>query len=153
MRRRLMRNLVLLVVVALIVIQFFPPARTNPPINPSATFEAIAKPDPGAAVVIQRACRDCHSNSTVWPWYSHIAPASWLIADDVKEGRAHLNFSEWSYYGPEMSMMKLKQVCSEVKEGGMPLWQYKLLHPGARLSQQDVEKLCLASSPTANLQR
>jgi hypothetical protein len=104
------------------------------------------------AALVRRACHDCHSNNTVWPWYSRIAPVSWLIADDVKGGRAHLNFSEWSYYGPEMSMLKLKQACTEVKAGDMPLWQYKLLHSQARLSQTDIEKLCSASAPPADLQ-
>jgi hypothetical protein len=152
MRRKLMRNVFLCVAVGLIAIQFFQPDRTNPPVNPASTFDAVARPDPGTAAIIQRACQDCHSNSTVWPWYSRIAPVSWLIAGDVKEGRAHLNFSEWSYYGPDMSMMKLKQICGEVKEGGMPLWQYRLLHPAARLSQQDIEQLCNASGPIADLQ-
>jgi hypothetical protein len=136
-------RLILLAVVLLLVIgQFFPPDRVNPPVNPAATFEAAASPAPAMAAVVHRACYDCHSNATIWPWYSRYAPVSWLVADDVKEGRRHLNFSEWAKYGPELAKEKLSGVCNEVKEGGMPLWQYRLIHPEARLSPEDVNVLC-----------
>ena len=70
--------------------------------------------------VIGRACSDCHSNHTVWPWYSRISPVSWLVARDVKEGRAKLNFSQWNIYSPEMTRIKLGEICEEVKKGEMP---------------------------------
>jgi len=145
-----MRTTIRIILIAILLLillgRFVPPDLSNPPINPAATFEAVAKPNPAAAAVLQRACYDCHSNRTVWPWYSRVAPASWLVAGDVKEGRAHLNLSEWANYGSEMAAEKLRGICNEAKSGAMPLWQYRLIHPQARLSADDVNALC---APTA----
>jgi len=136
----------LAVLLILVAAQFFQPDKANPPAVPAADFEVVAKPHPEVAAIVKRACRDCHSNNTTWPWYSRIVPASWLIAGDVKEGRAHLNFSEWRLLGAEMSRLRLKEACGEVKSGGMPLWQYRLMHPEARLSEADIQTLCAAAS-------
>jgi hypothetical protein len=140
--RTTIKLVLIAIVLLLLVSQFFPPERTNPPVNPAATFEAVAKPGPALVAILQRACYDCHSQNTVWPWYSRFAPGSWLVADDVKKGRARVNFSEWANYGPEMSKEKLRGICSKVRDGEMPLWQYRLLHPEARLSAEDVNTLC-----------
>lgn len=129
--------------------QFFQPARTNPPEVPAATFEAVAETSPEVKAIIQWACRDCHSNSTVWPWYSRFAPVSWMVADHVREGRARLNFSEWNLYGPDMSRLRLKEACQQVQAGEMPVWSYRLMHPEARLTVSDVRALCAdTGSPT-----
>ena len=139
---RKLKYIVLVLVFLFAGSQFIRPDRANPLINPAATFEAVAKPDAGFAAIVQRACYNCHSNQTVWPWYSRIAPVSWLVADDVKEGRAHLNFSEWGMLGAEAAKLRLQGVCDEVKAGDMPLWQYRLIHPEAKLSAEDVKTLC-----------
>ncbi len=140
-----LKYIVLAVVILLAGAQFIRPDRSNPPVNPAATFEAVAAPSPEFTAIVSRACYDCHSNNTVWPWYSRIAPVSWLVADDVKEGRAHLNFSDWGLLGTEMVRTRLKDICEETQSGGMPLWQYRLMHPEAKLSEQDVKVLCSAS--------
>jgi hypothetical protein len=127
--------------------QFLRPVRTNPPADPAASFEALLKPPQETAVVVKRACGDCHSNETVWPWYSKIAPVSWVVADDVKQGRAHLNLSEWNRLSPEMSQTRIREMCREAKEGGMPLFAYRLIHPAAKLSASDVAAIC--SAPVA----
>jgi cytochrome c5 len=129
-------------VVALILAQFIQPERTNPSSHPAASFVAVAKPSAEAAAVVGRACRDCHSNETVWPWYSRIAPASWLIARDVKEGRAKLNFSQWNIYSPEMMRIKMGEVCEEVRKGGMPPRYYVPMHPETRVTPQEVNAIC-----------
>jgi hypothetical protein len=151
MPRKKAKVLIAGTLVLLIAIQFVQPDRTNPPANPAARFEAVAKPSPEIAGILKRACGDCHSNETKWPWYSRIAPVSWLVADDVKQGRAHLNFSEWNFLGPEASAIKLRDACKEVRSGDMPLWQYKLIHPEARITQADIDKICSASGPQATL--
>jgi hypothetical protein len=125
-----------------LAIQFIRPERTNPPVDPAATFEAVAKPDPQLAAIVRRACRDCHSHDTKWPWYSLIAPVSWLVADDVEQGRAHLNFSRWNLLSPEMSKLRMKEACREVRSKGMPPWQYRLMHPEARIGDEDVAMFC-----------
>ncbi len=130
------------VVILLAGSQFIQSDRTNPPINPAATIEAVAKPSAEFTAVVSRACYNCHSNNTVWPWYSRIAPVSWLLADDVKEGRAHLNFSEWGLLGADVARTRLKDACDEVQAGDMPLWQYRLIHPEAKLSAEDVKVVC-----------
>lgn len=140
--REILKYGALVLIVLLVGAQFFQPPRTNPPENPAATFEAVAETNPEVKAIIQRACRNCHSNSTVWPWYSHIAPVSWVVADHVREGRAHLNFSEWNLYGREMSKLRLKEACQEVKAGEMPIWSYRLMHREARLTASDVGTLC-----------
>ncbi|MGC9969627.1 MAG: heme-binding domain-containing protein [Bryobacteraceae bacterium] len=142
MRRKWVKIALFLVVAILGAAQFFPPQRTNPPSDPSASFEALAKPSPELAAIVERACRDCHSNRTVWPWYSRVAPVSWLVAGDVREGRENLNFSEWNLLTPEMSRSRMRKVCEEVKSGDMPPWSYTLVHSRAKLSGADVQALC-----------
>ena len=107
MVKRVLKYGIGVLLVTLIVSQFIQPERTNPPADPAASFEAVAKPPREVAAVFGRACGDCHSNQTVWPWYSRISPVSWLVVGDVKEGRAKLNFSQWNIYSPEMTRIKL----------------------------------------------
>ncbi len=127
-------------------VQFFQPERVNPPADPSASFEAVVKPPRHAAQVLARSCADCHSHQTVWPWYSRLAPVSWLVAGDVKEGRSRLNLSVWNIYSPEMSAIRQRAICEEARTGEMPPKYYTPLHPGARLSAQDVSALCSLTS-------
>ena len=128
-----------------IVIQFFQPERTNPASDPAASFEAVVKPPAQVSAIIARACQDCHSHRTVWPWYSRVAPASWLVADDVVEARRKMNFSAWARMSPERAQEVLGDMCREVKGGDMPLWQYRLLHPAAKLSAEDIAAVCTLS--------
>jgi cytochrome c551/c552 len=147
MRKRLRYAAIALAVLA-VVIQLIQPERSNPPADPAASFEAVVSPSPQVAAVLARACNDCHSNRTVWPWYSKVAPLSWLVAHDVNEGRARLNFSEWNRLGAEMSALRMKAICKEAREGEMPPWQYALMHAGAKLSDADAGLLCSAATRT-----
>ena len=79
-------------------IQFIRPARTNPPTDSSRTVFALMTVPSRTAAVLERACRDCHSNDTRWPWYSHVAPVSWFVIDHVNHGRSHFNYSDWAQY-------------------------------------------------------
>ena len=92
---------------------------------------------PDMSAVVKRACIDCHSNQTVWPWYSYVAPVSWLIERDVHRGRAHMNLSEWQQYTFTQRQKLLADIASAVKNREMPLSQYTLIHRGARLSDAD----------------
>lgn len=107
----------------------FPPA-DNPPVD----AEVPAPPEVRA--VLRAACYDCHSNETVWPWYSGIIPAKWLVRNHVREGRKHLNFSTWNRYPAETRSDLLEQVVEQVETGQMPLRSYLLLHGDARLSSE-----------------
>jgi hypothetical protein len=124
-------KLVLLLLLLGVAIQFFPVDRSNPPVQ-----EDIAAP-PQVKAILKRACYDCHSNETNWPWYSQVAPVSWLLAWDVHEGREELNFSTWNRYSLKKRNKFIKESWEEVEEGEMPPWFYLPLHPEASLSDQD----------------
>ncbi len=112
-------------------IQLVPVDRTNPPVE-----EEVPVP-PEVRDVLVRACYDCHSNETVWPWYAHVAPVSWLVARDVHEGREALNFSTWNRLTTREQVEALRESWEEVEEGEMPLWFYLPTHPEARLTDRD----------------
>ena len=118
-------------IAAFAIAQLIPVARENAPV------ESEVPVTPEARAVLVRACFDCHSNQTVWPWYSKVAPGSWLLAKDGREGRAELNFSTWSRYSAVKQRKLLRKSLEEVKEGEMPLWIYLLGHAEARLSDAD----------------
>lgn len=104
---------------------------TNPPIQKEPAWDS-----PETRALAKRACFDCHSNETVWPWYSHLAPVSWLVWNDVQEGREHLNFSEW-----DREQRDADEAPEEVEEGAMPLPIYLRTHPEARLSPEEKDAL------------
>jgi hypothetical protein len=87
--------------------------------------------------VVAQKCGDCHSNNTRWPLYSSIAPASWLVEHDVHEGREHLNLSLWEQYSIDSRIDLLGKMGSQLRQGKMPLKQYLLLHPEARLPEAE----------------
>ncbi len=121
--------------VALVLVQFVPVDRTNPPVETRVDAPA------DVVAVLERACYDCHSNETVWPAYSRVAPVSWLVAYDVHEGREAVNYSTWGRYSAEDRAKFRKETWEEVEEGEMPLKLYPLLHPDARLTDADRELL------------
>jgi mono/diheme cytochrome c family protein len=120
-----------LLLVTFIAIQMVPYGwnHTNPPIIAEPNWDS-----PRTRELAKVACFDCHSNETIWPWYSNIAPVSWLSANHVDEGRDELNFSEWP-------ADKIDEIVDTVLDGEMPTWDYKLLHPEARLSDPDIRAL------------
>ncbi|MFO0598366.1 MAG: heme-binding domain-containing protein [Myxococcaceae bacterium] len=124
-------KVVLGVVAVLVLIQLLRPSHENPPVTGEITVPADVK------AVLKRSCYDCHSNETVWPWYSNVAPISWLVARDVDEGREHLNFSEFASYEPGRAKKKLEEIELEVAGDEMPMAIYLPMHPDAKLSEAD----------------
>ena len=139
---RIIRWIAIVAFCCFVVSQFFGPAKTNPTSNPSQSVESRLQVTPPVAAILERSCNDCHSNKTRWPWYSSVAPVSWLVIGDVNEGRQNMNLSEWGRYTKRDVDGLLKQICQEVKSGGMPLPIYRPLHPSAKLSTEDVKTLC-----------
>jgi len=92
--------------------------------------------------VLVRACGDCHSSHTDWPWYSHVPPVSSWIAQHVREGRERLDFSEWDTYSQWQRQDKLESICGLISTGRMPPWQYTTMHPEARLTEKDKNAVC-----------
>ena len=128
-----MRAALVSLVVLFAAVQLIPVRRANPPEQ--------TDPDAPAAIVrlLKRACYDCHSNQTRWPWYSFIAPASWLVSRHVARARQRLNFSEWEAYAsdPDTASHKLAEVADEVASGKMAPWYYRAMHPHARLNSAE----------------
>jgi len=121
--------------IGFIFLQFIPYGQnhTNPPVVQEPNWDS-----PTTRELAQRACFDCHSNETVWPWYSKIAPVSWLVQRDVDEGRQKLNFSEWQNAS---NFEKLNEISEVVLEGEMPPLTYYPTHPEARLNAQEKQQL------------
>ena len=119
----------------LLLIQLVPYGRdhTNPPVAQAAVFK-----DPRAAQLVANSCGDCHSNLTKYPWYSNVAPMSWLLANHISEGRSKLNFSEWNKPQPPV-----EDLTEKINSGEMPGWQYELMHSNAKLSDAD-KKILIA---------
>lgn len=116
---------------AFLAIQLVPIERTNPPVE----TEVPASPE--ARAVLRRACYDCHSNEVVWPWYAQVAPVSWLIARDVREGREEVNYSTWNRLDEDERREALEESWEEIVDGDMPPWFYLPLHPAAKLTEED----------------
>lgn len=126
-------KIVIMLVLLFIIIQFIPYGKTH--INPSV----VSEPKWDSVTTQEtfyRVCGDCHSNKTKWPGYSKIAPASWLIQADVDEGRANLNVSEWGREGKN----KGNEAADEVKDGGMPPFYYRPLHPESKMTQAEKDE-------------
>ncbi|MGO8838761.1 MAG: heme-binding domain-containing protein [Limisphaerales bacterium] len=123
------------------LLQLANPQRTNPPVAPGHDLMAANPPPPPVATMLRAACYDCHSDETRWPWYSHIAPVSWLVAGDVKDGRERMNFSDWPRDLSERAAKRLERISEEVGYHDMPPAKYTLLHPDARLTADQRQQL------------
>jgi hypothetical protein len=142
MRRARGFRFVLFVVAGLaLAIQLVRPARTNPATDPSATLHAQLAVPSDVASILERSCRDCHSNDTRWPWYTNVAPVSWWVIDHVDHGRSHFNFSQWAKYDAEEQRTLLTRSCELSQSGAMPLPSYLRMHDAA-MSVSDVAALC-----------
>jgi len=139
---KIVKWLLISLVCLFILIQLKRPARTNPAVDESQTIEAHTQMPPQVKDILDRSCRDCHSNKTEWPWYTNVAPLSWWITDHVNQGRKQLNLSEWGKLDKDRQDKKLRQICDEVEDGAMPLPSYLPMHPKAKLSEQDKKTLC-----------
>lgn len=102
---------------------------------------AGAEIEPAVFEVIARSCQNCHSEKTEWPWYSHIAPMSWLVEGDVSQARSHMNLSHWDEYTVEEKQSILTRVAAVVRSSQMPPARYTLIHPGAKLSSAEREQI------------
>lgn len=133
MIRRALRRLLVGVTILLVAIQVVPYGRrhTNPPARIEPRWDSAE-----TRALAVRACFDCHSNETVWPWYSQVAPASWLSQRDVDEGRQKLNFSEW-----DRPQKEAHESAKSVRKGEMPPWFYRAIHPDARLTAAETQAL------------
>lgn len=141
--RRALKQSVVVFLVALAAAQLVRPDPGNPPIDESRTIQAQPA-TASLAAVVNRSCRDCHTNGTFWPAYTRVAPLSWLMAYAVTKGRQAVNFSEWGSYSAEQQRLLLAVSCDDVTSGKMP-GAYTLVRPETRLSASEVETICIAA--------
>jgi hypothetical protein len=138
-----MKNKLKWIAVALVagflLLQLTNPARTNPPVV--SDLMATNPPQPPIAATLHAACYDCHSHETRWPWYSRIAPMSWLIANDVNEGRTNLDLSQWPAGSPDRAARRLENMSEEIGNGEMPPKKYTAIHADARLTESQRKEL------------
>ena len=128
-------TIIAVLVVGFGVIQFIPLDRTNPPV------ESDIQAPPEVKAILKVSCYDCHSHETVWPWYSRVAPVSWLIVSDAEEGREKLNFSTWGRYTSGKKAQLIAEAMNEVREGGIPPWYYRWKHSGSVVSPNKLKIL------------
>ena len=129
------------VVVLLGAAQFVRPGKNLSPISGPDDI-AVKHPVPAQVMtVLRQACYDCHSNNTRYPWYTEVQPVGWWLNWHVNDGKRHLNFSQFGGYSAKRAGKKLEQITDEVKQHGMPLPSYTWMHPGARLTPDEIRLL------------
>ncbi|HVU28188.1 MAG TPA: heme-binding domain-containing protein [Verrucomicrobiae bacterium] len=121
-----------------ILLQLANPSHTNPPV--ARDFLAATMPPPEINTMFRSACYDCHSDETKWPWYSRVAPVSWLVANDVTEGRKNLNLSEWPT-DPLRAAKRVENMSEQIEYQDMPPKKYTLIHRDARLTENQRKQL------------
>jgi hypothetical protein len=133
MAKKIILILVIVGIAVFGLIQLVPYGRnhTNPPV-----VQEIQWDSPATRALAERACFDCHSNETAWPWYSNVAPSSWLLAMDVAAGREQMNFSDWG-----SSSQPIDRIARQIERRNMPPARYLALHPEARLSDAEIAQL------------
>ena len=139
-------RVVKIVLVALAVIfaliQFVRVDKSNPPVVAENSMEAAINVPADIQQILARSCNDCHSNKTVYPWYTQVAPVSWWLRNHINEGRRELNISEFATYNDRKKGKKLEEICEQVRSGEMPLPSYLIVHSEAPLSESDKNALC-----------
>ena len=140
--KKVIKIILIVIIIAFVVIQFFRPERTTTEVYEESHITKIMNVPDDVHRILKRSCFDCHSDHTAWPWYTNVAPASWLVAKDVRNGRTKMNFSQWGKIPDAKREARLEAICEEITEGEMPLKEYLYLHGDAKLTPQDKDVLC-----------
>lgn len=133
-----MKKVLFAIFAVFILIQFIRPAKNNSK-NETNAISTVMEIPVEVNKIIQTSCADCHTNSTKYPWYNEIAPVSWYMAQHVKEGKEHLNFSEWTTYNKDQIEHLLKDLKEVLNEREMPLESYLLIHKDAKLTENQYQ--------------
>jgi Haem-binding domain len=142
MIKKILKILTIVVVAGFIVIQFFRIDKSVPAIAQAETLDAAVRVSPDIALILGRSCNDCHSNTTVYPWYSNIQPVGWFLKSHIDDGRRHLNFSIFNTYTAKKKVKKLEEICELVESKEMPLPSYLWIHSDAVLKDTEAKALC-----------
>ena len=148
--KKFIKIFAIIIIIIFIGIQFFRPNRTNPVSDKSRDVSYYLNIPVNVKQILERSCYDCHSNLTRWPWYTNVAPASWLVASDVNDARSQMNFSEWGSYNLTDQIDYLDHINKQVKKGSMPLGKYLLIHSDAKLTDADRDLVSKWASSAAD---
>lgn len=140
--KRALQIIVLVLFLAFVGLQFVRPDFTNPAIVDGQTLEATSQVPDDVEKILVRSCADCHSNATTYPWYSKIQPSAWFLSGHIQEGRRALNLSEWGTYDNRRKKRKLGEICEQIQNKEMPLPSYLWIHWDAKLSDEEIKKVC-----------
>ncbi len=132
----------IVLVLAFLLMQLRQPDYDRAPVVAAASFDAHLHPDLQIRNMLHQSCYNCHSAQGETPWYGHVWPASQLMQEDVRRGRARLDFSNWENLSPEMSAIRLRDACRMMQESKMPVWYYQPMHPGTAPKPEDVDAFC-----------
>jgi len=142
MIKKILKVVVILLAVAFVVIQFFRIDKASPAIVQGERIEDAVSVPPDVALILGRSCADCHSNSTIYPWYFNIQPVGWFMKDHIDDGRRHFNMSVFNTYAPKKKAKKLEEICEMVESGEMPLPSYLWIHRDAVLKDTEAKAIC-----------
>ena len=138
---KIIKKIAIALLVVFVGMQFFRPEKNQAEGDYVAAFIAETQPSPEVKGILKTACFDCHSANTEYPWYNNVAPVSYWLAEHIKDGKKHLDFSDWANYTDKKKDHKLEEVVEEVKKGEMPLNEYTWTHADARLTQEQITAL------------
>lgn len=139
--KKIIFAILLLILIVFITIQFIQPVRNTSGQLLPADISNIYKIPQDVSALIKNSCYDCHSNNTVYPWYSNIQPVGWLLETDIKNGKAKLNFSEFGSLSSRRQISKLRNIEKRIKDGTMPIKVYQIMHPNAQLNDEEKQLL------------
>jgi mono/diheme cytochrome c family protein len=135
------RNILIALVVALIIMQFFPIDKTNAPVDQAKDFLTMENAPTEVAQLFKTACYDCHSDETKYPWYTSVAPISWFIKGHIDEGHEHINFSTWADYDAKKKAHKMEEIIEVVDGKEMPMLTYWMIHWDAKISEEQRKQM------------
>jgi hypothetical protein len=135
------KKVVLLLLVVLIVIQFFHPVKNESSAAFPTNISTVYSVPPAVDTILKKACNDCHTNNTSYPWYNNIQPVAWWLDNHVRDGKRGLNFDDFTTYRISKQYRRMQDIIDEVKEGEMPLGSYTIIHTDAKLSETEKNEL------------
>ncbi|MDC0008235.1 heme-binding domain-containing protein [bacterium] len=148
---KLGKKIPIALLLVLVAMQFYRPEKNQAQGNHTKVFLDQTNPPDEVKSILQQTCYDCHSNNTNYPWYNNIAPVSYWLADHVKDGKKHLNFSDWENYSAKKAAHKLEETAEMVGEGSMPLKEYTWTHETARLTEEQRKAVVAWAEQTKSL--
>jgi len=146
------KRIIIIFIIVIVLIQFKRIDTTNPETDFTKGYLNMTNAPAEISDLIKTSCFDCHSNEVTYPWYSHIAPVSWIVGSHIQDGRKHLNFSEWGNYPDARRIRKLEACIDELKADKMPLSSYTIIHANAKLTKENKVALIAWFSATPKVE-